>query len=78
MAALKPTNRFRLEVIGAGISFVVGVLTMLMPNWVEALFGADPDHGDGSLERHIVVACASAAVLLGMLAWVDYRRSTAG
>jgi hypothetical protein len=28
-------------------SFLLALLTMSMPNWIEGFFGVDPDHGGG-------------------------------
>jgi hypothetical protein len=41
--------------------------------WIESLFGASPDHGDGSMERMIAVGILSVAVI-AVTALVSARR----
>ncbi|GAA2041550.1 hypothetical protein GCM10009819_29370 [Agromyces tropicus] len=43
------------EVVGAVLATALLVLTIVMPTWIEAVFGVDPDAGSGQLERWIVV-----------------------
>ena len=64
------------QLIGAAVTFVLAVLTIVMPNWIEHVFGVDPDGGNGLLEVAIVAACALATVILGSLGVIKYRRAT--
>jgi len=59
---------------GAG---VLGVLTLFWHDWIEAVFGVDPDHGNGSLEW--IVAFALLAIALGFSFALrrDLRRAAA-
>jgi hypothetical protein len=63
------------ELGGAAVTFAVGLLTVVMPNWIEVVFGADPDGGDGVLELVIVAACALATVVLGTFGVRKRRRA---
>jgi hypothetical protein len=55
--------------IGLGaLSAVVLALTVAWPEWIEEVFGVDPDGGDGSLEWAIVVVLAICAVTLPLMA----------
>jgi hypothetical protein len=48
------------------ISVVLLALTVLMPNWIERLFGPTPDAGDGSTEWSLALSLAAiSAVLFG-------------
>jgi hypothetical protein len=58
--------------VGCGISTV---LTVLWKDWIEILFGVDPDHGNGSVEWLIVVASLALTVVLSMLARREWRRA---
>jgi len=51
-------RRLRLEVGLAVASLVLGLVALVWPEWIEAVFRVDPDAGSGSLEW------AVAAVLL--------------
>jgi hypothetical protein len=64
-------RRMRAELI-AGIALVaIGVLTIAWPDWIEELFGVDPDAGSGAVEAAIVVLSA----LAGAAFW-SHRRSS--
>jgi hypothetical protein len=65
--------RFWLELVLAGTSLVLLLLTLMWRDWIELVFGADPDHGDGSLEWLIVAMAAVATVVFGVLARLEWR-----
>jgi hypothetical protein len=61
--------RYRLEVIGAAVTGLAAAITAIVPDWIEEVFGVDPDSGSGALEWLIVVALALATVAFSALAW---------
>lgn len=61
-------HAFWIESALAAITASLAVLTLVWPNWIEGVFGYDPDHHNGSLETVIVIVCALAALLTGVLA----------
>jgi hypothetical protein len=64
---LVPANlrvRFWVEAVAACAAAVLGVVTLLWWDWIEAVFGVDPDHGNGSAEW---IAVAGLFVLAGLL-----------
>ena len=67
-------TRFWIEVTLAGTSAIFFLLTILWKDWVEVIFGVDPDHGDGSVEWQITVAAAVLAVLCAVLARIEWQR----
>jgi hypothetical protein len=71
MARGTARRTFIAEVCACLASAIVTVLTLLVPQWIEVLFGVDPDHGDGLLEWLIAGAFALATVVLGTLSWLD-------
>lgn len=48
--------------------------TAAMPDWIEALFGVDPDSGSGSLEALIALGLAVLAVISGAGAARAWRK----
>jgi hypothetical protein len=70
-----PRLRFWIE---AGIATVTGILfviTLAAPNWIERVFGIDPDGGNGSLEWLIVGVLLIATVALSIAARNEWRRT---
>jgi hypothetical protein len=56
--------------LGAGI---LGVMTELWHDWIEALTGWDPDQHNGSVEWIVVVALLTIAVGVGLLARREWK-----
>lgn len=57
------------------VTGMLAILTLISQEWIELLFGVDPDRGSGALEWAIVVACLMATVLLSVLAQSDLRKA---
>ena len=76
--ALGRTVRFRFWVEAALALLTAGLfmLTLISREWIELLFGVDPDGGDGSLEWAIVAVSAVATVVLAWLARVEWRAAS--
>jgi hypothetical protein len=70
-------RRYWIEVVCSAAAALLGVVTAIVPDWIEEVFHADPDSGNGSLEWLIVVALALATVTLSALAWRERRRLAA-
>jgi hypothetical protein len=66
--------RFLLETGFGGAAAGLGVLTLFWPDWIEAVFGVDPDRHSGLFEWLVVAVLFIAAVSLGALARADWRR----
>jgi hypothetical protein len=66
--------RFRIEALLAALSAGLCTLTLLRRDWLEAIFGLDPDAHSGSLEWAIVLALLSLAIAFGVLAGLELRR----
>ena len=61
-------------VLAAVAAFVTAV-TALWPDWIEIVFGVEPDGGDGSLEWAISLTCGVVAVLLALWARRSWKRN---
>lgn len=67
------SRRLRLEICLAALSAVLFVVTVAWPEWIEEVFGVDPDHGDGSLELLILGVTAVCAIIASLRARSDWR-----
>ena len=64
-----------MESVVAAVAAVLGGLTLAWPDWIERVFGFDPDRHNGAFEVGLVIACAGLAVLLAARARRDWRRA---
>ena len=65
---------FWVETSAATASAILGVVTTVWREWIELVFGVDPDHGSGVLEWGLVAGCAAVALVLGLTAHYEWRR----
>jgi hypothetical protein len=66
--------RFWVEIALGSLSLALLVLTLITREWIEALFGVDPDRGSGALEWALVSALAVATAVLGLIARFEWSR----
>jgi hypothetical protein len=59
---------FWIELALAGLSALLCLLTIVSPEWIEELFGLDPDRGTGSFEWELVVLSGFLTFLFALLA----------
>ena len=69
------TTTFWIESLLAALSGGFLVATLLWEDWIELVFGVDPDNRSGSLEWLIVIACLFVTVVFAMLARQEWRRT---
>ena len=50
------------------------VATLISPEWIEAIFGVDPDKGDGTLEWAIIAVLTVVIVLTAASARRQWQR----
>ena len=70
------TRRLRIESSLAVVTAAAAVLTFAWPEWIEAIFGVNPDGGSGALEWAFVVASALGSLTFGLLARADWAART--
>ena len=68
-------RRFWLETVMAIVTGIVFVITLVRNDWIEVVFGVDPDSNNGSLERFIVVALLVVTITLFALASYEWRKA---
>lgn len=73
-----PRRRFWVEAAVGVLSTFLFVLTMFIPDWIEALFGVDPDQRSGSLEWVIAAGLVVMTLVWGLLARREWRRPGLG
>ncbi len=66
--------KFWIESIAGSLAAALGLLTLVWRDWIEAIFGVDPDHHNGSLEWIIVSALLAVAAGCGALARAHRQR----
>ena len=65
---------FTLEsVLGAG-SLALALVTLVWKDWIEIVFGVDPDQGSGSFEWLVVAVLLALALICGIAAVIEWRR----
>jgi hypothetical protein len=65
--------RARIEIVLAAILGMATILTAVWPDWIELLFGFDPDGGNGTIEWWIVVVLGVTTIAVAALARRDLR-----
>jgi len=68
---------FWLETVMAIATGILFVITLVQRDWIEIVFGVDPDQGNGSLEWLIVGALLVVSITLFTLASYEWRRTHA-
>jgi hypothetical protein len=66
--------RFWAELTLAAMSALCLALTIAIPDWIEHIFGIDPDHHSGLVEAAIAAVLLAATLLLGVLAHFEWQR----
>jgi hypothetical protein len=69
--------RFWLETVVATVTSVLFVITLVRRDWIEIVFGVDPDNRNGTLELLIVGAFLVVTITLFTLASYEWRRARA-
>ena len=67
----------RLLITEIGLATATGLLTivtLISREWIEIVFGVDPDQGSGALEWLLVVVLAATTLIFGLLARNEWRR----
>ena len=66
--------RFWLELVCGLLGAVLFGVTLLTREWIELIFGVDPDNGSGALELAIAIGLLAVSIVSGLLAVREWRR----
>jgi hypothetical protein len=66
---------FWVETSLASFTAFIVVLTAVWHDWIEGIFGFDPDHHDGAFEWELVGLCLLLTILFSGLARREWRRA---
>jgi hypothetical protein len=66
---------FWIESVLGSVTTFLALLTLVWPDWIEGIFGVDPDHGNGSFEWAIVAGCFAVTIASAVLAGREWRRA---
>jgi len=69
------TRRFWVETGLAAFSAVLLLVTLANPQWIELVFGVDPDQGNGSLEWLLVAGAVVATATFSVRARLEWLRT---
>jgi 4-amino-4-deoxy-L-arabinose transferase-like glycosyltransferase len=65
--------RARIEIVLSALLGTATIVTAVWPEWIEGVFGFDPDGGNGSTEWWIVAILAVITIIASVLARRDLR-----
>lgn len=66
---------FWTEATLASVAGALAVLTLAWPDWIEGVFGVDPDRHSGALEWALVAICCATALAFSALARREWQRA---
>jgi len=69
--------RFWIEVVAAVFCGLLAGLTLVVEDWIEVVFGVDPDAHSGSAEWLLVVLLGAGVAVSALLAGYEWRRTSA-
>jgi hypothetical protein len=66
---------FWIQAVLSAITLMMAAVTLIWPDWIELMFGADPDAGSGAAEWAGVGAFLCVSVALAASGWRGWQRS---
>jgi hypothetical protein len=71
-------KRFWIEAALAGLTGILLIVTLVWKDWIEIVFGVEPDVGSGELEWLIAFGFLLATVIFSLAATWEYRSTVRG
>ncbi|MGA7203591.1 MAG: hypothetical protein WBX27_03050 [Specibacter sp.] len=75
MRKLQLGRGFWIQTVLSAVTLVAAAVTALWPDWIELVFGADPDAGSGAVEWALVGGLLIASLTLAAFARRGWLRS---
>jgi hypothetical protein len=69
-------STFWIKTVVASVAAALAVVTVLWRDWIEQVFGIDPDHHSGSIEWELVICLSLAALLFAASARREWYRAS--
>lgn len=69
-------TRFWIEVSAAVFCGFLAILTLVVADWIEVVFGVDPDAHSGTAEWLIVVLLGAGVIVSALLSGYEWRRTS--
>ena len=73
----EPRGRFWVEVGLAVVSAALFAITLLWHDWIEIVFGVDPDEGNGLVEVLVSASFLALTLLFAVFSRLAWRRGIA-
>jgi hypothetical protein len=67
---------FWIESVAASFTGFLAILTLVWRDWIEGVFGFDPDHHNGSFEWEVVIVCGLLTLFFAALARREWHASS--
>jgi hypothetical protein len=69
------TVRLCIEVSMAAVTALLALATAVWPDWIEAVFGVDPDNHRGLIEWAVVAALVAVTATISAVVRAEWRRA---
>jgi len=70
----EPRGRFWVEVGLAVVSAALFAITLLWHDWIEIVFGVDPDEGNGLVEVLVSASFLALTLVFAVFSLMEWRR----
>ncbi len=68
-------RRFWLESVFGSFTGALAIVTIFWHDWIETVFGVDPDRGNGTAEWLVVLILLMITLTLAAVARIEWRRA---
>ena len=73
----EPRRRFWVDVLLALVSAALFAITLVWHDWIELIFGVDPDEGNGLVEVLVSGSFLAMTLVIAVFSRLEWRRGIA-